>query len=103
MRHEIEPVWRKAHEIPAIVTWLVIAVIMWLVSEHGAGMAGYPKVLSVMALLFAVVRTSQVLVLWERKARLVQIGDLEMSGNQVMALVKKAQKKARKGKLRIEG
>lgn len=97
----VDPVWRPAHELPAAVAWAVSSVIMFAIS--GPGAPGFISFLWPATLIFSLVRCLQALALWERKAQLTQQRDLQFESPELFRRVEKAQRRARRGRLKIEG
>jgi hypothetical protein len=102
MKHTIEPLWRPAYEIGAAVTWALTGVVMLLVGNVFSGLAFFPIAMACLCWLFSLIRISQVLVLWEKKARIAQSDDYTLSGPEIMKKVEKARKLAKKGRLRLD-
>lgn len=102
MRIKVYPVWRKAYEIPAVIAWLFCAGIMYFASIHSGNLGIYPLSIAGLCCFFALVRASQVIILWERKARLIQLPDYELSRDEIVRKVEKAAKLAKRGKLRVD-
>jgi hypothetical protein len=102
MKIKVYPVWRKAYEIPAVIAWLCCAGVMYFASIHSGSLGIYPLTIAAACVFFALVRASQVIILWEKKARLTQLPDYELSRDEIVKKVEKAAKLAKRGKLRVD-
>ena len=102
MKSRVEPIWRKAYEVPAAVGWFAAGGIMMLAAVQSGDLGVYPAGVAAICFFFAFMRLSQALILWEKKARLVHLPAYEMSGDEIMNVVKKARKLAKRGKLRVD-
>lgn len=102
MRHKVEPVWRPAVEGYAAGAWLTAAALLYVIGQGGGQMGLYLKALCFGALAAAATRLFQVLALWERKAQLTQQRDLQFTTKALFKRLERAEKRARKGRLKIE-
>lgn len=102
MRIKVKPIWRRPYEISAVVAWLTAAGIMYYAGLQSGNLAIYPFSVASLCGFFAIIRATQIFILWERKARLIHLPDYEMDRDAILKILKRAEKRAARGKLRID-
>jgi conjugal transfer pilus assembly protein TraD len=81
----LDTLWREAHEVYAVIAWLVAAFIMTMLALlSGVAFETITWVIALTAWTMAIVRSIQVYRLWEAKITLAGVSDFKMTSEQLV-------------------